>query len=272
MEKISVFGGTGFVGGAFYHKYSSECVLVDRNQRIPPTDNVLYFISTISNYNVFSDLTLDINTNLLVLMETLQHCKSKGLVFNFISSWFVYGKCDLPAGEDSPCDPRGFYSITKLAAEKLLVSFCETFGVNYRILRLSNIYGPGDTKTSKEKNAIQWMVTQLAKHQPVNLYENGEVLRDLLHVDDAARAIHTVLEKGDLNTIYNIGSGYPTKLRDLIDLAVKITHSTSQISSIPTPEFHKQVQTKDFYFNTHKLQQLGFEPRINLEQGIKTLL
>lgn len=270
---ISVFGGTGFVGSAFVKKSHHNCVVVPREQRNPPTDSVLYLISTVDNYNVFSDLQRDINTNLVTLMETLEHCRRESMCFNFVSSWFVYGThSSLPVSETAQCDPRGFYSITKRAAEQLLISWCTTFGVNYRILRLGNIYGPGDTKASTKKNAIQHMVREVQNNRPINLYENGMIVRDMLHVDDTVRAIDLVLEKGEINSIYNIGSGQPTLLRDIIDIATYLTDSTSEINSIPTPAFHQQVQARDFWLDTTKLQELGFTPQVPLEQGIKTLL
>ena len=272
MEKISVFGGTGFIGSAFVKKYHDKCIAIPRDVRQAPTNNVLYLISTVDNYNVFTDLTLDVRTNLITLLETLEHCKRTNMVFNFVSSWFVYGTCELPATENTLCNPTGFYSITKYTAEKLLVSFCETFNVRYRILRLGNIYGAGDLKTSKKKNAIQFMVSQIAENKPVDLYEGGNVIRDLLHIDDAVRAINLVIENGELDTVYNIGSGKPTYLKNLIDIAIKMTNSSSEISAIPTPDFHKKVQAKDFYLNTSKLESLGFNQEISLEDGLRTLL
>jgi nucleoside-diphosphate-sugar epimerase len=270
---ISVFGATGFVGSAFVQKTHLKCISVARETRTPPTKNILYLISTTDNYNVFTDLHKDINTNLNVLMETLAHCNQPDLVFNFVSSWFVYGShTQLPVPETAYCDPRGFYSITKRTAEQLLVSWCNTFGIKYRILRLSNIYGPGDAGASTKKNAIQHMVTQLYHNKPIELYENGMVYRDLLYIDDAVRAMSLVLEKGELDTIYNIGSGQPTLLRDVIDIAAHLSNSRSTISSIPTPEFHQKIQSRDFWLDTTQLQNLGFTPRVCLSQGITHLL
>ena len=272
MTQLSVFGGTGFVGSAFVRAFSDRCLVVPREERSPPTNEVLYLISTISNYNVFDDPTLDIRTNLLTLMDTLQECRRPGMVFNFVSSWFVYGTCDLPAPETTLPDPRGFYSITKYAAERLLISYCETFDIAYRILRLGNIYGPGDTKAGTQKNAIQHMVYQLSENQPIQLYEDGDVIRDMMHVEDAARAIDLVIREGQLNTVYNVSNGEPTRLRDLIDLAVRLTGSNSKITSIPTPAFHQRVQARDFWLDTTRLRGLGYQPQITLEKGLKSLL
>ena len=90
-----------------------------RNNVIPTSPNVLYMRSTTDNYNVFSDLFVDIDTNLTHLMRVLNSYTDNeplrsNSIFNFVSSWFVYGKTDdLPAKETSICNPKGFYSITK---------------------------------------------------------------------------------------------------------------------------------------------------------------
>ena len=95
MERlINVFGGKGFVGGRFCELNSN----VVRNGRVDYivskyTSEVLYFISTIDNYNVHKDLHIDVNTNLTILLNVLEDIKNKpDTVFNFISSWFVYGQ------------------------------------------------------------------------------------------------------------------------------------------------------------------------------------
>ena len=268
---ISVFGSTGFISSRYCSLYSDKVIKIDREDRIPKSKNILYFISTVDNYNVHTNITLDVETNLKVLCEVLDFCRDSNTVFNFISSWFVYGETELPAKEEYYCKPTGFYSITKKTAEDLLISFCKTYGVKYRILRLCNVYGPGDSKVSKKKNAIQYMINLLKEDSEVSLYDDGTPIRDLMHRDDVCSAIDLVLEKGELNTVYNIGSGHPTTVRDIIQMAKQILQSKSQITSIETPEFHSIVQTKNFWMDTTRLQSLGFSQKITLEQGIKEL-
>jgi nucleoside-diphosphate-sugar epimerase len=238
------------------------------------SNDVLYFISTVDNYNVHTDPYIDIDTNLTTLIRVLESYpkdKAKDLTFNFISSWFVYGSVELPAKEDSLCNPKGFYSITKRTAEQLLISYCETFGINYRILRLSNILGPQDRKVSKKKNALQYMLNQVKNDETVTLYDGGDIYRDYLFVDDAVQAINLVLEKGKLNQIYNIGSGVPSWLFQIIDLAVKKTNSKSKIEYIETANFHKIVQTKDMVLDISKLKSLGFEAKYDMDKILDIL-
>ena len=273
MDKnlISVFGATGFIGSRYCSLYPDKIVEIGREDRIPKSKNILYFISTVDNYNIHTNITLDVETNLKVLCEVLDFCRDTDIVFNFISSWFVYGETQLPAKEEYSCYPTGFYSITKKTAEDLLISFCKTYKVNYRILRLCNVYGSGDNKVKKKKNAIQHMINLLKEDMEVSLYDGGTPIRDLMHIDDISNAINLVVVKGELNTIYNIGSGHPTTVRDIIEMSKVMLQSNSQITSIETPEFHSIVQVKNFWMDTSKLESLGFKQNIKLEQGIKQL-
>ena len=268
---ISVYGGSGFVGSHYYKKHGG--LLIPRNERNPQSDNVLYFISTTDNYNVFTDIHVDVDTNLSVLLESLEACrKAEVKTFNFISSWFVYGNTDLPAKETSYCDPKGFYSITKRAAEQLLISYCETFKMNYRILRLGNVVGRGDEKVSAKKNALQFLVNKMKANEPIELYENGDFYRDYIHVKDCANAIDLVVNKGELNQIYNIANGEATLFKDIIDLAYAKTESKSVVVSIPQKEFHKIVQVKSMYLDISKIKALGYTPNYTIEKIVDDLI
>lgn len=269
-DKISVYGGTGFVGGIFCQTYPEETIVIPREEREPQSKNILYFLSTTSNYNVFQDLHVDINTNLNILMDVLEYCKDNDAIFNYMSTGFVYGNDVVNAKETDHCDPRGFYSITKRTAEQLLVSFCETFGVKYRILRSTNIYGHDKAKSCK-KNVLGHMVNLLKSNEEVILYDNGKYYKDYMHVEDVARAIKTVMDKGEVNTIYNIGTGHTRLYREIIHMAKDLLSSESKIIPVDTPDFYKKVQAKNFTLNVDKLYSLGFRHAISVEDGLKCL-
>ena len=271
MHDVSVFGSTGFIGKKFCELSTLECVEIDREVRVPKTEDSIYFISTTHNYHVFDDLKKDINTNLIVLMETLENLRKSDGVFNFISSWFVYGDIDIPKTEDAHCHPKGFYSITKYTAEELLKSFCETFGIRYRILRLCNVYGAEDAGVSQKKNALQYLINEIRDEKPINLYYDGIFYRDYMHVDDVCRAIDLCIQKGPLDCVINIGSGDKILFRDIIEIARSTLGSRSKINNIEPPKFHKTIQVKNFYMDTSKLKSLGFMQKISLDEGIRGL-
>ena len=278
---LSVYGATGYIGRTFCNIFPEKSRPIDRGQRTPMDRDILYFISTTHNYHVFKEITEDVKSNLLVLTEVLDRVvevkdrrfdNHEDITFNFISCWFVYGDANTnPVSEDGLCDPRGFYSITKRAAEQLIISFCETFGVKYRILRLCNVLGDNDRDASLQKNAITQMIANMRDGQPIRLYNEGTDIRDILHVQDVCRAIDLVITKGEKNQIYNIGSGQPTKVGDIINKAKELLNSSSEIVSVPSPKFHSVVQTKDFWMDTTKLKSLGFEQKISLDDLIKQL-
>lgn len=272
-RKISVFGSTGFIGTRFCQMYPDDVIQIPRNAYCPASTDVLYFISTTHNYHVFTNPYLDVETNLLHLLRVLEQFRANGGegVFNFISSWFVYGDTDLPAREDSVCRPKGFYSITKKAAEDLLISYSRTFGLKYRILRLSNVYGPNDKGVSKKKNALQFLIGRLKEGKPIDLYHGGNIIRDYMHVDDVCRAIRLVVCSSPENVIINVGSGNPYRLRDILNIAIDELQSDSEIRSIEPPEFHKIVQVRDMYLDVTRLRALGFRPTIDIDKGVREL-
>ena len=271
MERLINVLGKGFVGGR-YAELTPKVIVNERNDYEVKSNEVLYFISTIDNYNVHTNPYLDIETNLTTLIKTLESCKGKDVTFNFISSWFVYGDVPLPAKETAHCDPKGFYSITKRAAEQLLISYCETFGMNYRILRLPNVLGETDTKVSKKKNALQYMLRQVQNNETLSLYDGGYAVRDYLYVDDVVSAINLILQKGNLNEIYNIGSGESVSVRTCIDYAIEKSGSTSKIEVIEPAKFHKVVQTVNMEIDNTKIKEIGFLPKYTIYDIIDRLL
>jgi len=256
--KVNLFG-KGFIGGEFVKAFP-DSVTNDRNDLFPKTNKILYFISTIDNYNVFTNPFLDIDTNLSLLIRVLENCRltyGSGFEFNFISSWFVYGKVESPVKEDTPCNPTGFYSITKRCAEQLIISYCETYKIKYRILRMPNVLGMSDTKVSKKKNAVQYMIKELANGRDIKVYK-GSPTRDFMDVRDIVSAIGLIIENGESNATYNVGGGRAWGIGELIDIARSVLKNPGNVGEMDVPDFHKTVQAEQFYMDNTKLLHLGF--------------
>jgi len=271
MIKLSVYGGSGFIGSNFLKIYPSH-IKIKREDRKPLSTNILYFVSNIDNSNLYINPSTDIESNISILCEVLTYCKKEEIIFNFISSSHVYGKLfSLPAKESSRCNPKGFYSITKKCAEDLLISFSEKFNIKYRIIRLCNILGKGDKKISNKKNTLTWMVNKLKMNEKIELYDKGEQIRDIMHVKDACKAIELICTKGKLNEIYNVGSGKKITTGNFINYAKDKIKSTSNLVYIDTPKFHSELQNKHFWMDTQKLLSLGFKVSYSHEDIINEL-
>jgi len=281
-QKISVYGGFGFVLGEFCTRYKDEVIRIAKVDNEPQSNIILYGISTTDNYNVFDSTTLDIETNLIKLMEVLDACYKKygkKFKFIFISSWFVYGKNEFsmvenyPIHEEAPCNPKGFYSITKRAAEQLLISYCETFGIQYKILRLANIIGAKDRKVSSKKNALQYLFDKIVHDEPIELYDNGEFYRDYMDVRDCAVAIRSVMDSELPYQIYNISNGQSFKFRELIEFAIKYAQSKTTVwDKLDKPDFHKVVQSKDVFLLNNKLKETGYAPKYTIWETIQHII
>ena len=275
MNTINVFGGTGFIGSRFCSLYKDEVIANDRLDYVPKADNILYFISTVDNYNIHNNLQVDVDTNLKVMLSVLEHVKrNPNITFNFVSSWFVYGQNDkTPFREDDlECNPTGFYSITKRCAEQLLISFCNTFNVKYRIFRLANVLGEGDAKISKKKNALQYLIREIVNDQAVELYYGGNVLRDYIYVDDVCHAINHCIANAPVDEIINIGSGKPYLFLNIIKKAIKQAGSKSEIVEIQPTHFHNVVQVRNSYLDTTKLKNYGYTCQYDIDYIVTKLV
>ena len=121
--------------------------------------------------------------------------------------------------------------------------------------------GPFDVKASAKKNALQYLVDEMKAGRDINLYNGGSLIRDYSHVGYIVEGIQFLLENGEYNEIYNLGSGHPTVFRELIEeVATRIKYKGTIRSMEPT-DFHKIVQVKDMYLDISKLLTLGFKPK-----------
>jgi nucleoside-diphosphate-sugar epimerase len=274
VSSVSLFGSTGFIGTAFTNFSEHEVDGVDRNNPDPLFTEIVYAIGTTDNYNVFDNPRLDVESNLLKLISDLELMRDKFGTFsiNYLSSWFVYGDSSKPPFRESQhCEPKGFYSISKLSAEMFLKSYCETFGIKYRILRLANVFGNGDSRASKKKNALQYLIEEIKAGRDVNVYEGGDFLRDYIDVRDVVRAIDLIIKSHPDGTIINVGTGNPTKFGDLLERAKTVFASESRLIPIVTPDFHRKVQVKDAYLDVSTLAEIGFIPRYSVLDEIINL-
>ena len=205
-----------------------------------------------------------IETNVLGTQNLLDAARRNNLkTFVQISTDEVYGTISEGSWtEDFPLLPNSPYSASKASADLIVRSYFRTFGMDVRVTRCSNNYGPHQFP----EKVIPLFVTNLIDGKKVPLYGKGLNVRDWLHVDDHCRGIHAVLMKGQAGNIYNIGGG-----RELTnsELTMKILKAMNKDES--NIEFVADRLGHDLRYsvNIDKISgELGYQPLVNFEDGI----
>jgi len=206
-----------------------------------------------------------VKTNVLGTQNLLDAARRNNVkTFLQISTDEVYGTIDEGSWDENfPLLPNSPYSASKASADLLARSYHRTFGMDIRVTRCSNNYGPHQFP----EKVIPLFVTNLIDNRKVPLYGKGLNVRDWLHVDDHCRGIHAVLTKGKSGEIYNIGGGRELTNRELTSIILEKMGSDD--SSI---EFVQDRLGHDLRYSVSikKISsELGYTPQVPFEHGIE---
>jgi dTDP-glucose 4,6-dehydratase len=306
--RILVTGGCGFIGSNFIKhmldKYDYEIWNIDKLTYAGSEDNIgeyknhknyffhqgdinehatLYYmirqnnIDTIINFAAEShvDNSIEnsdefIHTNINgthTLLKLLHEFPIKKFVQ--ISTDEVYGtlgEYENPFTEDTPLAPNSPYAASKTAADLLCRSFHETYKYPITITRCSNNYGPNQYP----EKLIPLMIKNATEGKKLPVYGDGKNIRDWIHVKDHCRAIDKVLHYGKDGEVYNIGGLDEKRNIDIVKTILKGLDKSQDLI-----EFVEDRKGHDWRYaiDTEKIEfELGWEPKIDFEDGIKELL
>ncbi|MEM2930165.1 MAG: NAD-dependent epimerase/dehydratase family protein [Thermoproteota archaeon] len=188
-------------------------------------------------------------------------------LFIYLSSAAVYGDpVRLPVDENHPTDPLSPYGLSKLMGEDT-TKFFSRLGLKYVVLRLFNVYGPG--QNAAYAGVITRFMERVRNGLPPVVYGDGEQTRDFIHVNDVSQAVELAIMTRHLNQVFNIGAGKPVRIRDLAGLVMRL-HG---VEGEPVYAARRPGDIKHSYADVSKAKSLlGFEPRIGLEEGLKRLM
>jgi dTDP-glucose 4,6-dehydratase len=191
-----------------------------------------------------------------------------------VSTDEVYGESmllddDVKKTEQSILCPTNPYAATKAAAELIAQSYYHSFKMPIIITRGNNVYGP---RQYPEK-VIPRFIKQLRENQPVTIHGDGSCLRAFLHVDDAAAAFMTILERGAVGEIYNIGcdEGMEYSIIEIAHMLIRLIKGNATTEWIQRVE-DRPFNDKRYYISNSKLKALGWRICVNFEDGIRDLL
>jgi dTDP-glucose 4,6-dehydratase len=204
-------------------------------------------------------------TNAYGVQVLLENALTVGVKkFIQISTDEVYGSIDLGSwNENSPVQPNSPYAASKAAGDLFALAFWKTHGLDIRITRSSNNYGPGQYP----EKLIPKAIAHILNNESIKLYGNGTNTREWIHVEDHCRGILRVIELGSAGEIYNIGTGIHKSNNEISALLINLAKPdfSSTVEFIEDRKGHDQRYSLDF----SKISNLGFTAKIPFESGLK---
>jgi dTDP-glucose 4,6-dehydratase len=227
-------------------------------------DFVIHFAAESHVDRSIDDASAFVQTNVLGTFNVLEASrKSKVKTMIHVSTDEVYGSLFKGSADESyPLQPNSPYAASKAASDLLARSYFVTHGLDVRTTRCCNNYG----KYQFPEKVIPVFINKLSSGEKLPIYGDGKNVREWIHVSDHARGIQTVLEKGKAGEIYNIGTGVHLSNNDLANEVIKVMGLNENLKS-----YVADRQGHDFRYsvNSEKLEGLGFERRIDFENGLR---
>lgn len=240
----------------------------DYDSLVSGADIVYHLISTTVPTTSNQHITQELQSNVILSSNLFEACVRKNVKkIVFISSGgTVYGKeHNCPLNEDSPTNPITAYGIQKIAIEKLLYLYKYMYNLDYRIIRLANPYGPYQ-RPNGILGAVTTFIYKALKNETIDIYGDGSVVRDFIFIDDAVRALQKIVNGNEMYRTYNLGCGYGTSIKQVVD-CIKKTLGLNLIINYKEP---RKVDVPVNYLDIHRYETaFGSLNPTSLEDGIK---
>lgn len=299
MKTCIIFGGNGFIGshlaeGLVHEGYEvkvfdtfqsgtanlkgiiNDIELIkgdflienDVNKALEDVDYLFHYISTTNPVTAARNPIYDIESNIIGSFKLFQNAVEKNIekIIFPSSGGTIYGDTTgKPIKETAPLNPVNPYAISKLTIENYLQYFKHTYGIDYLILRYSNLYGERQNPLAKQ-GVISIFLNMIKNNEKTVIYGDGSAIRDYSYINDAIDATLAVLRSKTKKKIFNIGSGQGTSLNQLIDLMSKVTNKKV------SPEY---VEDSGIYLSkivldiSRIIEETGWKPTTELDLGLE---
>ena len=191
----------------------------------------------------------------------------------FASSMAVYGDPKYsPVNEESVCQPISYYGIAKLSSEYIIQAFSKATGLEYSILRLFNIYGPGQDLSRMDQGLVSIYLSMLINKNPFVIKGKLDRIRDLIHIDDIVNSVNSIMGSiNGKNQVINICNGDSITIERLARLLIEHFENYSFDDIIE--EEGSPGDTHQIYGDNRKLLELiGFKSAFDIETGIQNFV
>ena len=234
-----------------------------------PLDGVLHFASPASPIDYLEMPIPTLKVGSLGTHKALGLAKAKGARFLLASTSEVYGDPQVHPqpetywGHVNPVGPRGVYDEAKRFAEALTMAYHRFHGVETRIVRIFNTYGP--RMRPGDGRVVSNFIVQALRGEPLSIYGDGGQTRSFCFVDDLVDGIFRLFFSERAEPV-NIGNPVEFTVAELAERVLRLTESTSELGRRPLPEDDPKVRRPNIEVAR---EVLGWEPKVPLEEGLK---
>ena len=277
--KVLVTGHTGFIGSNFYN-YIKDMKSVDVVGFSKSTGQDIFDIAQLRKYIKDCDIVYHfaayakpgesilhpmkaIDINIKGFLNVIEACRENDVAFIYPSSCEIYGNSDKPIKEDFPINPTNPYAASKAAADRICYSYFVSYGLDIKIVRLFNPYGP-----NQQLNKIMpTLYFQAIKNKPLTVFGKGKDTRDYVFVEDISRGLWDAKDLPGGESV-NLATGRETTNLEIAQLIIEFTNSDSEIVFVDYPKKFGNILNQVGSFEKAK-KMLNWEPKTSLEEGIK---
>ncbi|MEA1927477.1 MAG: UDP-glucuronic acid decarboxylase family protein [Candidatus Auribacterota bacterium] len=237
-----------------------------------PLDYIFHFASPASPIDYLELPIQTLKVGSLGTHKTLGLAKAKDATFILASTSEVYGDPLIhPQTEDywgnvNPIGPRGVYDEAKRFAEALTMAYHRFHGVNTRIVRIFNTFGP--RMRAHDGRVVPAFIGQALENKPITVFGDGSQTRSFCYVADLIDGIYKLAMSDEIDPV-NIGNPREMTVREFAELIIKLVGSSSEIENYPLPVDDPKIRQP----NIEKAKRiLGWEPMVKLEDGLKNTI
>jgi UDP-glucose 4-epimerase len=290
-----VVGGGGFLGAALAQKLVSDGHNVKTFGRRPanPSAGIPHTTATLAEADLLAaalegadcvyhfawssvpatsarDPGWDLRENVVTGLALLDACRDAGVqtVIFASSGGTVYGSGSrAPIREDAELSPVSAHGIAKLTFERYVSLYAAGGAFDYRILRISNAYGPGQ-RSDRPQGLISVGFSRMRRAEPITVWGDGTVVRDYVHVDDvvsaAAAASGTLPPRAP--RVFNVGSGQGHSVSEVLAVMAEVAGVHPEVLYLPARAFDLPHVVLD---PSLAERTLGWTPQVDLERGLR---
>jgi GDP-4-dehydro-6-deoxy-D-mannose reductase len=278
MTRVLVTGAGGFIGMPLTKALLAaglDVIPIKREygdlahattwERIPKADALIHLAGRSYVPDSWRDQIGFMQSNTVATGHALEYCHRHGARLIFVSA-YVYGvPSHLPIREDDPVRPNNPYALSKRMAEELCEFYAEYRGVPVTVLRVFNVYGPGQ----RAEFLIPKIIRQVRTGREIRVRDLNPK-RDYIYLDDVVDALVKALTVPGKFTLVNIGSGESLSVREIIDRIQKISGTMLPIHS---DGLERQQEIPEVRADISRARSvLGWQPRYGFDAGIQAML